>query len=146
MAERCGWAWRCSRAAHCAWAWRCSLAAHCAWAERCGQPPTHLAAFTSFLAARALTTAGAPMPQNLQSEEKPAVHAHRTAKVVELVASSTKSFDDAIRHGIDDAAATTRGITGCQVGNMSIRCDNGKVTEYRVDLRVAFGIERTPRA
>ncbi|MFN2532976.1 MAG: dodecin family protein, partial [Pyrinomonadaceae bacterium] len=46
--------------------------------------------------------------------------------------------------GLKDAAATTRGITGCQVESMSLKCDNGEIEEYRVNLKVAFGIERTP--
>jgi dodecin len=72
------------------------------------------------------------------------MHDHRTAKVVELVCSSSKSFEDAIRKGLKDAAATTRGITGCHVQNMSIKCDNGAIEEYRVNVKVVFGIERTP--
>ena len=79
-----------------------------------------------------------------QTTESPSVHAHRTAKVVELVASSTKSFEDAIQHAIKDAANTTRGINGARVENMSIRCKDGEVTEYRVNLKIAFGIEATP--
>jgi len=71
------------------------------------------------------------------------VHVHRTAKVVELVASSSKSFEKAIKNGIADAAATTRGITGAEVEGMSMRCDNGKILEYKVNLKIAFGIERT---
>ncbi len=70
------------------------------------------------------------------------VHANRTAKVVELVGSSTKSFEDAIQAAIADAGATTRGITGAHVENMSIRCENGKIVEYKVDVKVAFGVER----
>ncbi len=71
------------------------------------------------------------------------VHAHRTAKVVELVGCSTKSFEDAIQSAIADAQATTRDITGAHVQNMSIKCENGKITEYKVDMKIAFGIERT---
>ena len=71
-------------------------------------------------------------------------HDHRTAKIVELVCSSTKSFEDAIRKGLKDASATTRGITGCHVENMSVRCENGEICDYRVNLKIAFGIERTP--
>ncbi|MDX1611703.1 MAG: dodecin family protein [Candidatus Thermoplasmatota archaeon] len=77
-----------------------------------------------------------PISENLK-------HAHRTAKVIELMGASTKSFEDAIRHALEDASATTRGITGAHVQNMSVRCENGKITEYKVDLKVAFGIERT---
>lgn len=87
-----------------------------------------------------------PMGQAQPSTEKATVHAHRTAKVIELVASSTKSFEDAIAHAVEDANSTTRGITGCHVENMSVKCLDGRISEYRVDLKVAFGIERTPHA
>ena len=70
-------------------------------------------------------------------------HEHRTAKVVELIGSSRSSFDDAIRNALKDAAQTTRGITGVDVANMSLKCDNGRILEYKVNLRIAFGIERT---
>lgn len=70
-------------------------------------------------------------------------HEHRTAKVVEIVSSSTRSFEDAVKSALKDASATTRGITGAHVQNLSVRCDNGKIIEYKVDLKVAFGIERT---
>lgn len=84
--------------------------------------------------------------KSTENNEKAAVHAHRTAKVVELVASSTKSFEDAVKHAIEDASASTRGITGAQVHNFSVKCKEGKIVEYRVSLNVAFGIERTPSA
>lgn len=70
-------------------------------------------------------------------------HDHRTAKVVEIIGSSTNSFDDAIQNALADARDTTRGITGAHVDNMSIKCDDGNVTHYKVDLKVSFGIERT---
>jgi flavin-binding protein dodecin len=84
--------------------------------------------------------------QSRGGEDETRVHAHRTAKVVELVCSSTESFQDAIECGLEDASATTRGITGAHVQNMSVKCRNGKVVEYKVDLKVAFGVERTPSA
>jgi len=77
-------------------------------------------------------------------KEQPTIHEHRTAKVVEIVGSSRKSFDEAIRTAVADAAETTRGIRGAHIENMSVHCENGVVTEYRVDLKIAFGIERTP--
>ena len=70
-------------------------------------------------------------------------HEHRTAKVIELVGSSTVSFDEAIRNALEDAAATTRGITGAQVENYSVKCNEGKVTENKASIKVVFGIERT---
>ena len=70
-------------------------------------------------------------------------HEHRTAKVIELVGSSAVSFDEAIRNAIEDASASTRGITGVHVQNMSVKCNDGHILEYKVDLKVSFGIERT---
>ncbi len=70
-------------------------------------------------------------------------HQHRTAKVIELVATSTQGFEDAIRNGLADAREAVRGITGAHVQNLSVRCDDGNILEYKVDLKVAFGIERT---
>ena len=75
-----------------------------------------------------------------------AAHAHRTAKVIEIVATSATSFEDAIQQGLADASQTVRGITGAHVLNMSVACDNGKVIAYKVDLKIAFGIDRTPTA
>lgn len=70
-------------------------------------------------------------------------HEHRTAKVVELVGSSSKSFEEAVKNAIADAASSTRGITGAHVENLSVKCADGRIVEYKVDLKVAFGIERT---
>jgi dodecin len=70
-------------------------------------------------------------------------HEHRTAKIVELVSTSKKSFEDAMTNGIRDAAESTRGITGAHVMNMSVSCENGKIVEYKVNMKIAFGVERT---
>lgn len=70
-------------------------------------------------------------------------HEHRTAKVVELMGSSSESFEDAIQTVIRDASSTLRGITGCHVQNFSVKCVDGEITEYKVNVKVAFGIERT---
>lgn len=70
-------------------------------------------------------------------------HEHRTAKVIELVGSSTASFDEAIRNALEDASSSTRGISGVHVLGQSIKCKDGHIVEYKVDLRVSFGIERT---
>lgn len=71
------------------------------------------------------------------------MHEHRTAKVVELIGVSKKNFEDAIRNAVNDASETTRGITGAHVINQSVKCDNGEIVEYKVNLKVAFGVETT---
>jgi flavin-binding protein dodecin len=60
------------------------------------------------------------------------------AKVTEIQASSPKSFDDAVRTGISRAEKTLRGLTGAWVKSQKVVIDKGKVTEYRVLLKVTF--------
>lgn len=67
---------------------------------------------------------------------------HRTAKVIELIGNSTVSFEDAVKNALEDASQTIRHISGAEVVKTSVKCEEGRVIEYRVDLRVAFGIER----
>src|SRR5688500_3549459 len=64
-----------------------------------------------------------------------AEHTHRTAKVIELVGTSRVGFEDAIQCALHDAAQTTRGITGCEVLTQSVRCTDGQIEEYKVNLK-----------
>jgi len=85
------------------------------------------------------------MPTTQQTASTRTRHANRTAKVVEIIGSSTTGFEDAVRNALKDARTTTRNITGCEVENFSVRCEDGEIQEYRVDMKVAFGIERDGR-
>jgi flavin-binding protein dodecin len=60
------------------------------------------------------------------------------AKVIELISTSSKSFDDAVTKGVSRASKTISGITGAWVKDQSVEVANGKVTEYRVILKVTF--------
>lgn len=60
------------------------------------------------------------------------------AKVTEIIASSKKSFDDAIETGIKRANKTLRNVKGAWVAGMKMDIDKGKVVAYRVTLRVTF--------
>jgi hypothetical protein len=60
------------------------------------------------------------------------------AKVTEIISSSKKSFDDAIAQGIKRANKTLRNVKGAWVAGMKVVCENGKITEYRVNLKVSF--------
>jgi flavin-binding protein dodecin len=64
------------------------------------------------------------------------------AKVTEIMASSTQSFDDAILIGVARAHKTLKKLKSAWVKNQQIKLDNeGKITEYRVQLKVTFLIE-----
>ncbi len=70
-------------------------------------------------------------------------HEHRTAKIIELVGSSRIGFEDAIRNALEDARESVHGIGGAHVTNYSVKCEDGHVIEWKVDLKIAFGIDRT---
>ena len=60
------------------------------------------------------------------------------AKITEIQASSTKSFDDAMQAGITRANKTLRNVSGAWVKSQKVVVENGKITEYRVLLKVSF--------
>ena len=66
---------------------------------------------------------------------------HRTAKVTELIGNSKTSFEDAVKNALDDAKQTIRHIGGADVVKFSVKCEEGKIIEYRADLKIVFGIE-----
>ena len=65
------------------------------------------------------------------------------AKVTEISSSSSKSFEDAINQGILRASQTIENIKGVWVKEQSCVVDNGKVKEYRVDMKVTFVLKDT---
>lgn len=60
------------------------------------------------------------------------------AKISEITATSTESFEDAIQKGIARADKTLDQITGAWVNEMKVNVSNGKVENYRVNMRVTF--------
>jgi dodecin len=68
------------------------------------------------------------------------------AKVIEIISSSKKSFEDAVVQGVAKAADSLHDITGAWVKEQSAKVVNGKVTEFRVNLKVTFVLKDTPKA
>lgn len=60
------------------------------------------------------------------------------AKVTEITASSTVSFDDAVKKGLARADKTLNGIKGAWVQQMTVDYDNGEISAYRVNMKVTF--------
>ena len=63
------------------------------------------------------------------------------AKVSEISATSPKSFDDAVQQGLARAAKTLRGIQAAWVKEQRVRCDNGRIVEYQVNMMVTFVLD-----
>ena len=60
------------------------------------------------------------------------------AKVTEISASSSKSFQDAIAEGIDRANKTLDEVKGAWVNEMKVDVEDGQITNYRVNMKVTF--------
>ena len=64
------------------------------------------------------------------------------ARVTEIKASSTKSFDDAIKAGVARAHKTLKNVKSAWIENQEILVDeNGHINEYRVQMKVTFILE-----
>ena len=65
-----------------------------------------------------------------------------TARVTEIIASSSESFEDAVKHGIKRANKTLSHVKGAWVEGQKVVCDgDGKIKEFRVNLKVTFVLE-----
>jgi hypothetical protein len=60
------------------------------------------------------------------------------ARVTEIIASSKKSFDDAIDNGVRRATKTLKNVAGAWVASQDLVIVKGKIAEYRVRLKVTF--------
>jgi dodecin len=60
------------------------------------------------------------------------------AKVIELTSSSSKSIEDAVESGIRRADETLDNVEGAWVQDIKCIVKNGKVAEWRVNMKVTF--------
>ena len=60
------------------------------------------------------------------------------ARVTEIIASSTKSFDDAVKTGVERACKTLDNVEAAWVKDQKVVVKKGKISEYRVGLMVTF--------
>ena len=60
------------------------------------------------------------------------------AKVTEIIASSSKSFDDAVDVGIKRANKKLQNVRAAWVKSQKAIVEKGRITEYRVTLKVTF--------
>ena len=60
------------------------------------------------------------------------------AKTYEITASSSKSFEDAVRHGVSKMSKTVDNIEGAWVKEQKVVVEDGEVVAYRVTMKVTF--------
>lgn len=63
------------------------------------------------------------------------------ARVTEISATSTKSFEDAIQQGIDRAHQTLRHVTSAWIKEQQVHLNEGSVVDYQVNMLITFVLE-----
>jgi hypothetical protein len=63
-------------------------------------------------------------------------------KVIEILASSKTSWEDAAANAVKEASKTVRGIRSVNIGNQSAVVERGKIVEYRINCKISFAIEQ----
>lgn len=62
-------------------------------------------------------------------------------KVIELIASSDKSFDDAVKQAVKEASKTIRNVDSVWVKDMKVHVKDGKIKSYGVICKVSFRLD-----
>ena len=63
------------------------------------------------------------------------------AKVTEIIAASTESFEDAVRKGISRANETLHNVRSAWVKDQELKVQDGAIREYRVTLKITFVLD-----
>ena len=62
-------------------------------------------------------------------------------KVIEVLAESNQSWEDAAKQAIADAAKTVRNIKSIWIENFEATVDGDKITRYRINAKISFILE-----
>jgi flavin-binding protein dodecin len=65
------------------------------------------------------------------------------AKVITIIGHSPESFAKAADEAVREAAKTVRGISGVDVVSMSADVDDGRITNFKTTVNIAFAVEGT---
>ena len=64
------------------------------------------------------------------------------AKVIEVIGSSTISWEDAANNAVSQASETLRNIKGVYLKECTAKVENGKIVEYRANVKITFILEK----
>ncbi|MGC8812250.1 MAG: dodecin family protein [Candidatus Aenigmatarchaeota archaeon] len=62
-------------------------------------------------------------------------------KIIEVIGTSEKSWEDAVQKALERASKTVRNITGIDVLGLKCVVKNNKIVEYRANMKIAFVVE-----
>lgn len=63
-------------------------------------------------------------------------------KVIEVIAASEKSFDDAVKVGLDEASKSVKNIQSIYVKEMKAEVKENKIVSYGVNAKVSFVVDK----
>ena len=63
-------------------------------------------------------------------------------KVIELIGSSPRSWEDAIESIVQEASKSLRDLRVAEVKELDVRIEDGKIAEYRTKIRISFRYEK----
>ena len=63
------------------------------------------------------------------------------AKVITVIGNSPDGFAEAAQVAVTEASKTLRGISGAHVISMSAQVEDGRISEFRTTVDIAFGVE-----
>jgi flavin-binding protein dodecin len=63
-------------------------------------------------------------------------------KYIDIVGTSSKGVDDAVKNAIDEAAKTVKNLKWAELGRTTIRIEDQKIQEFQTEVRIGFRIER----
>jgi dodecin len=63
------------------------------------------------------------------------------ARVTEISSTSSESFEDAIRKGVERASSTLRHVEGAWIKEQEVRIHEGEITEFKVNMLITFVLE-----
>lgn len=61
-------------------------------------------------------------------------------KVIEVIATSEKSFDDAARNALKEAAKSVKNISSIYIKEMNAKVENNEIVSYGVNAKVSFKV------
>ncbi len=63
-------------------------------------------------------------------------------KVIEVIAGSDKSFDDAVRNALKEASKSVKNIKSIYVKEMTAKVENNQITSFGVNAKISFEIDK----
>jgi len=62
-------------------------------------------------------------------------------KVIEVLAESDKSWEDAASQAVTRASKSVHGIKSIYIKDMNAQVDNNKITKYRINANISFALD-----